>query len=152
MMSGIRSKDTNPEMIVRKFLHAHGYRFRLHRADLPGKPDIVLPRLRTCIFVHGCFWHRHTGCRYATVPKTRPEFWETKLQGNVERDKRTRCALETAGWQVLTIWECQLKASEDTLKNLQELLAKLGNPIGHQMRKRSPKKSSRKTPADAAQK
>lgn len=118
MMATIRGKDTKPEMLVRRFLHAQGFRFRLHRADLPGKPDIVLPRLRSCIFVHGCFWHRHPGCRYAVLPKTRPEFWAAKLEGNVERDRQAIEALRNAGWTVFIIWECELRGSETALQNL----------------------------------
>ncbi|XBT42088.1 very short patch repair endonuclease [Pseudomonas viridiflava] len=110
MMAGIKGRNTRPEMIVRRFLHANGYRFRLHRRDLPGSPDIVLPRFRTCIFVHGCFWHRHDGCRYATTPKTRTDFWQAKFTQNVERDARVRRALRADGWKVLTIWECELKS------------------------------------------
>lgn len=122
MMATIRGKDTKPEMLVRRFLHAQGLRFRLHRADLPGKPDIVLPRLRSCVFVHGCFWHRHPGCRYAVLPKTRAEFWAAKLEGNVERDRQAIEALRNAGWTVFIIWECELRGSETALYNLlQEL-------------------------------
>lgn len=114
MMSGIRGKNTRPELLVRKFLHAHGFRFRLHRKDLPGNPDIVLPKLKTCIFVHGCFWHRHPGCRYATMPKTRTEFWAEKFSKNVARDARSILALRQLGWRAIIIWECQLKAPELT--------------------------------------
>ncbi|MEQ4283259.1 MULTISPECIES: very short patch repair endonuclease [Pseudomonas] len=114
MMSGIRGKNTRPELLVRKFLHAHGFRFRLHRKDLPGNPDIVLPKLKTCIFVHGCFWHRHPGCRYATMPKTRPEFWAEKFSKNVARDAKSILALRQLGWSTIIIWECQLKAPELT--------------------------------------
>lgn len=123
MMSGIKGKDTNPEMIVRKFLHFHGYRFRIHRADLPGKPDIVLPKLRTCIFVHGCFWHNHAGCKYAAIPKTRPDFWKAKFEANIVRDLRARTALEKTGWRVLIIWECELRRSEQILWDLLDNLA-----------------------------
>ncbi|WP_273861194.1 very short patch repair endonuclease [Pseudomonas sp. LA5] len=122
MMATIRGKDTKPEMLVRRFLHAHGFRFRLHRADLPGKPDIVLPRLRSCIFVHGCFWHRHPGCRYAVLPKTRAEFWADKLEGNVERDRQAIEALRNAGWIVFIVWECELRDSETALQNLLQKL------------------------------
>ncbi|WP_439849746.1 very short patch repair endonuclease [Pseudomonas syringae] len=122
MMSGIRGKNTRPELLVRKFLHAHGFRFRLHRKDLPGNPDIVLPKLKTCIFVHGCFWHRHPGCRYATMPKTRPEFWAEKFSKNVARDAKSILALRQLGWRTIIIWECQLKAPElDTSAYLQDL-------------------------------
>lgn len=122
MMATIRGKDTKPEMLVRRFLHAHGFRFRLHRTDLPGKPDIVLPRLRTCIFVHGCFWHRHAGCRYAVLPKTRPEFWAAKLEGNVARDRNAVLALRHAGWQVIVVWECELRRPETALPELLQTL------------------------------
>lgn len=122
MMAAIRGKNTKPEMLVRRFLHAHGFRFRLHRTDLPGKPDIVLPRLRTCIFVHGCFWHRHPGCRYAVLPKTRAAFWAAKLEGNVGRDRRAVEALRNAGWTVFIIWECELRGSDTALLNLLQAL------------------------------
>lgn len=122
MMSGIRSKNTQPEMAVRRFLHAKGYRYRIHRTDLAGKPDIVIPRLKTCIFVHGCFWHRHPGCPYATTPKTRPEFWDEKFQKNVARDLANIAALDAGGWNVLIIWECQLKKDPETLDRLEEKL------------------------------
>lgn len=122
MMSGIRGKNTVPEMLVRRFLHARGYRYRVHRRDLPGKPDLVLPRLKVCIFVHGCFWHRHPGCVYATTPKTRPEFWSEKFQKNVMRDLANIDALEAAGWNVLIVWECHLKNDPNTLERVAEKL------------------------------
>lgn len=109
-MSRIRGRNTGPEMRLRSLLHRAGFRFRLHVKDLPGKPDIVLPKYRTAIFVHGCFWHRHAGCRNTTMPSTRTEFWQNKFDGNVERDRRNRAALEVAGWTVITVWECDLKA------------------------------------------
>jgi len=108
MMSGIRGKNTKPEIIVRKFLHAAGFRFRLHVKDLPGKPDLVLPKYRTVIFVHGCFWHQHPGCKYAYSPKTNQVFWKTKLMGNVERDARHAIALKEQGWRCEVIWECEV--------------------------------------------
>lgn len=114
-MSRIKGRDTGPELRLRSLLHRAGFRFRLHAKDLPGKPDIVLPKYRTAIFVHGCFWHRHEGCRNATTPSTRPEFWQEKFDGNVERDKRNRAAIETAGWTVITVWECDLKADADLI-------------------------------------
>lgn len=122
MMSGIRGKNTAPEMQVRRFLHARGYRYRIHRKDLPGKPDLVLSRLKVCIFVHGCFWHRHPGCVYATTPKTRHKFWEEKFQKNVNRDLANIDALESAGWHVLIVWECFLKNDPYTLEGLAEKL------------------------------
>ena len=108
MMAGIKGQDTRPEMVVRRFLHANGYRFRLHRRDLPGSPDIVLPRFRTCIFVHGCFWHGHT-CRYFKVPQTRPDFWLEKIGKNQARDRSQESALLDHGWRVLIIWECAVR-------------------------------------------
>jgi DNA mismatch endonuclease (patch repair protein) len=112
-MSRIKGRDTGPELRLRSLLHRAGFRFRLHAKDLAGKPDIVLPRYRTVVFVHGCFWHRHEGCRNATKPSTRAEFWQEKLDGNVERDKRNRAALQKAGWTVITVWECDLKTDAD---------------------------------------
>lgn len=122
MMSSIRGKDTGPEMVVRRFLHGQGYRYRIHRKDLPGKPDIVIPRLKVCIFVHGCFWHRHPGCPFATIPKTRNEFWNEKFQKNVMRDLSNINTLEAAGWNVLIVWECQLKKDPQTLERLEQKL------------------------------
>jgi len=110
-MSRIRGGDTKPEMIVRQALHARGYRFRLHRRDLPGRPDIVLPKWRTAIFVHGCFWHRHD-CRYFRMPATRTLFWQEKLARNVERDRVALTALGRYGWRTLTIWECAIRGKE----------------------------------------
>lgn len=109
MMAGIGGKDTRPEIIVRKALFAAGYRFRLHRRDLPGAPDVVLQGRRIAIFVHGCFWHMHTGCKNAKLPSTRPEFWRDKLEGNVERDLRATTTLLANGWRVLTVWECSTR-------------------------------------------
>ncbi|WP_085705679.1 very short patch repair endonuclease [Pseudomonas sp. B8(2017)] len=129
MMAGIKGRNTRPEMIVRRFLHANGYRFRLHRRDLPGSPDIVLPRFRTCIFVHGCFWHRHDGCRYATTPKTRADFWQAKFTQNVERDGRARRALRADGWKVLTIWECELRSPARILGHVLEFLRVQGEEL-----------------------
>jgi len=106
-MSRIRSENTKPEKVVRSMLHRMGYRFRLHRRDLPGKPDIVLPKYHTVVFVHGCFWHRHKGCKYAYTPKSRVRFWQTKFHENVDRDRRVCRQLRRLGWQVVVIWECQ---------------------------------------------
>ncbi len=110
VMSLVRSKNTKPELFVRSLLHRMGYRFRLHRKDLPGKPDIVLPKYRAVIFVHGCFWHQHPGCKKATLPKQNAEFWKDKLEGNVRRDEQARHRLEEAGWRVLVVWECEAKS------------------------------------------
>lgn len=106
MMAGIKGKNTKPEMLVRKALFAAGYRFRLHRNDLPGNPDIVLPGRRVAIFVHGCFWHAHQGCRIAKLPGSRREYWEPKLARNVARDEAAVSQLLAQGWRVLVIWEC----------------------------------------------
>jgi len=111
-MSRIRSKDTKPEMLVRKFLHKNGFRYRLHLKNLPGKPDIVLPKYKTVIFIHGCFWHGHEGCKYYVVPKTRTEWWLHKIGTNISNDTKAEAALKNAGWKIIKIWECQLKKSE----------------------------------------
>ncbi|MFC1817484.1 very short patch repair endonuclease [Thermodesulfobacteriota bacterium] len=116
-MSRIKGKDTKPELVVRSLLHRLGYRFRLHRKDLPGRPDIVLRKYGTVIFVHGCFWHRHDGCSKAYNPKTRTEFWKKKFEENVQRDKRRKKEIEALGWNVLIIWECQT-SDEDFLTSL----------------------------------
>jgi DNA mismatch endonuclease (patch repair protein) len=109
LMSKVRSKNTSPEIRVRKLLHALGYRFRVHKADLPGKPDIVLSAHRKIILVHGCFWHRHPRCAKASMPKSRIAFWRAKFDRNVERDKAIKRKLRRLGWKVLTLWECQTK-------------------------------------------
>lgn len=106
-MSRIRGKDTKPEIIVRSTLHRMGYRFRLHRKDFPGKPDVVLPKYITAIFVHGCFWHRHKGCKFAYNPKSRIDFWNAKFNETVARDERNRKELKAKGWNVEIIWECE---------------------------------------------
>lgn len=108
LMARIRGKNTKPELAVRRMLHAMGLRFRLHRRDLPGNPDIVLPRHGVCIFVHGCFWHLHRNCGQARLPKSRKIWWRKKLEGNSARDKRSAAALRRRGWRVLTVWECQI--------------------------------------------
>ena len=109
-MSGIRARDTKPELLVRRFLHAEGLRYRLNVRSLPGSPDIVLPRWRTVIFVHGCFWHRHPGCNLAYLPRTRQAFWLEKFERNVARDKTAIAALRGAGWHVIVVWECTLRS------------------------------------------
>ena len=108
-MAGIRGKDTRPEWALRRALHARGVRYRLHDRRLPGRPDLVFPRYGAVCLVHGCFWHRHEGCRYATTPATRPEFWARKFRGNVARDRRNERKLGAAGWRVAKVWECTLK-------------------------------------------
>lgn len=112
IMSTIKSKNTKPEMVVRSVCHEMGLRYRLHRKDLPGKPDLVFPKHQLCIFVHGCFWHRHPGCTYAYTPKSRLDFWLPKLEKNVERDLDAQQALIARGWRVLIIWECHTKNRE----------------------------------------
>lgn len=118
-MSGIRGKDTKPEMIIRRGLHAMGFRYRLHDKSLPGKPDLVLPKYKAVIFVHGCFWHKHD-CKYFKWPKTRPEFWREKILGNVERDRLAISSLKQNGWRVLVIWECKLRSDPERLQHLVE--------------------------------
>lgn len=116
VMRRVRSKDTKPEVFVRSVLHRMGYRFRLHRKDLPGNPDIVLPKHRTAVFIHGCFWHQHPGCRKATVPQNNRDYWERKLSRNVERDALSVRALEEAGWRVVILWECEIPRDEASLR------------------------------------
>ena len=108
-MSRIGGKNTKPEKIVSSWLHRHGYRFRLHRKDLPGKPDIVLPKYKAVIFVHGCFWHQHEGCRKALLPQTNTDFWLKKLQQNAVRDRAVQEQLKTSGWKVIVVWQCEIK-------------------------------------------
>lgn len=123
-MSRIKGKDTKPEMLVRRFLHAQGFRYRLHVKDLPGKPDIVLPKYKTVIFIHGCFWHGHKGCKYAALPNTRKEWWEAKIAANCHHDIVANEILSNVGWSVITIWGCELKPK--TLEySLLQLLNKL---------------------------
>jgi DNA mismatch endonuclease (patch repair protein) len=123
-MSQIKGKNTKPEMLVRRFLHAHGFRYRLHDKKLPGKPDIVLPKYRTVIFVHGCFWHGHEGCRYYVIPKTRTEWWVAKIGGNKANDRKAAIALRKDAWRVIDLWECHLKADKIT-KTLNKLHDKI---------------------------
>ncbi len=119
-MSHVRGKDTKPEVMVRQFLFAHGFRYRLYRKDLPGKLDIVLPKYKTVIYINGCFWHGHTGCKYATIPEANHDFWIAKISGNIERDKSNHAKLYELGWKVIEIWQCELKPKfrEQTLNNL----------------------------------
>ena len=126
-MSRIRGKDTKPEIAVRSILHRMGYRFRLHRRDLPGKPDIVLPKHRTVVLVHGCFWHRHRGCKYAYTPKSRVQFWQKKFHENVERDRRNRKDLRKEGWKVIVVWECEVRDPDKLVVRLaREISGKKG--------------------------
>ena len=120
-MSRIRGKNTKPEILVRKGLHARGFRFRLHNKKLPGSPDIVLPKYGVAIMVNGCFWHGHKGCRYATKPKSNVEFWETKIVRNRHRDEVTTAHLEALGWTVITVWECELRGKLESNTRLDKL-------------------------------
>ncbi len=120
-MSRIRSENTSPERLVRSLLHGMGYRFRLHRKDLPGKPDIVLPKYKTVIEVRGCFWHRHQGCKQASTPKSNEAFWQEKFSRNVARDRRNTRLLKKLGWRVIIIWECETKAENRLMKKLAKL-------------------------------
>lgn len=108
-MAQVKGRDTRPEKVVRSLLHSMGYRFRLQKKDLPGKPDIVLPRFRTAVFVHGCFWHRHPGCKRASMPAVNAEYWRRKFERNMARDAANKAALEKQEWRVLVVWECELK-------------------------------------------
>lgn len=123
-MAKIRGDETQPEIVVRKFLFSKGFRFRKNVRTLPGKPDIVLPKYKAVIFIHGCFWHKHKNCKKAQLPETRKEFWEKKISGNVERDKKNIRQLKKAGWQVIVLWQCQLgkKQSDKWQKSLIEKL------------------------------
>lgn len=123
LMARVRGKDTKPELVVRRHLHSAGYRFRLHRKDLPGTPDIVLPHYRLAIFVHGCFWHRHSGRPRATSPRTREQFWAKKFAANVARDQRNQAELAERGWRVMVIWECEIRNKQ----TLAEAIARIRN-------------------------
>ncbi|MCI7645116.1 MAG: DNA mismatch endonuclease Vsr [Bacteroidales bacterium] len=128
-MSHIKSKNTKPEVLVRRFLFANGFRFRLHQKGLPGKPDIVLPKYKTVIFINGCFWHGHSDCKYATIPETNHDFWSEKISGNMERDEITFSSLEKMGWRVMIIWQCELKP-----KTKDRTLQKLITALQHEQR------------------
>lgn len=126
-MSRIKGKDTKPELLVRKFLFSQGFRYRLHDKKLPGKPDVILPKYKTVIFVNGCFWHGHEGCKYFVVPKTRTEWWLNKINTTIANDKKVVSALQNLGWRVIIIWECELKKekAENTLSQLvKKIIAK----------------------------
>lgn len=123
MMAGIKGKNTKPEMVVRRLVHGMGFRFRLHRKDLPGSPDLVFPRLRRVIFVHGCFWHRHPGCKFAYTPKSNAQFWEEKLEANMRRDAVALQALDALGWNALIVWECEVSNLLGVEQTLNSFLA-----------------------------
>ncbi|OGT73931.1 MAG: very short patch repair endonuclease [Gammaproteobacteria bacterium RIFCSPLOWO2_02_FULL_57_10] len=124
-MSRIKGKDTKPELLIRSMLHRRGFRFRLHSGQLPGRPDIILPKYKTVIFVHGCYWHRHEGCPYAYTPKSNQEFWLPKLEQTVRRDRLKTLELQQMGWEVLTVWECQIK------KHPEEVVTQLTTALLH---------------------
>lgn len=128
MMSRVRGRNTRPEMIARSFLRSRGYKYRLHVKKLPGRPDIVLYDVRKAIFINGCFWHQHRGCRRATIPKSNRRFWRLKLLKNVERDKQAKKLLHRQGWSVITLWECQLKNPKSRVLCLERLLRRLKRP------------------------
>jgi DNA mismatch endonuclease, patch repair protein len=131
IMSRVKSKHTLPEILVRRYLHSKGFRFRLHVKELPGKPDIVLPKYKSIILVHGCFWHGHSGCAKARLPKTRTEWWEKKMNYNIVKDAKTKRLLKKSGWSVITVWQCQLttKKGDSTLKKIAAFLKKRANDI-----------------------
>lgn len=125
-MSRIRSKNTRPEMLVRKFLHSEGYRYRLHVKDLPGKPDIILPKYKAVIFIHGCFWHSHQNCKYSVTPKSNLAYWIPKLERNITKDAENETKLLQMGWNIIKIWECALKPKH-IVETLQKLVSKLND-------------------------
>lgn len=124
-MSAIKSRHTKPEIIVRSTLHRLGFRFRLHDKKLPGKPDVILPKYKTVIFVHGCFWHQHKGCKRSTIPKSNTDYWIPKLTANVARDSLHKANLEKIGWSVVVIWECETKKTNDLTKRINIILKNL---------------------------
>ena len=126
IMRAVPRKNSVPELRVRRCAHGMGLRFRIHRNELPGTPDLVFPKYRTVIFVHGCFWHRHPGCRYATSPSTRKRFWQSKFAANIERDKRKTLELKRAGWHVFVIWECETKDTNRLTTKLSRIFRRLG--------------------------
>ena len=123
IMAAVHSRDTMPEIAVRKIVHSLGYRYRLHDGRLPGRPDLVFPSRRKVVFVHGCFWHRHAKCKYASNPKTRVAYWQAKFFANVARDRRTRRELKKLGWAQMTVWQCELKKPEKLTERLDDFLA-----------------------------
>jgi len=129
LMSRIRGRDTSPEMTIRRLVHSMGYRYRLHRRDLPGTPDLVFGPRRKVIFVHGCFWHLHQGCPLARRPKSRTDYWWPKLEANRQRDKRNQQALEDLGWKVLVIWECEIKKGVSLAERIQDFLGSRGATV-----------------------
>jgi DNA mismatch endonuclease (patch repair protein) len=122
IMASVRYRNTKPELVVRRTLHSMGYRFRLHSSALPGRPDVVLPRHRKVVFINGCFWHQHDGCKRASVPKTRTLWWREKLRRNVDRDRRVRHELSKAGWRVLDVWSCEIRDDRDLERRLEKFM------------------------------
>lgn len=148
-MAAIKGKDTKPEMIVRKYLHSLGYRYGLHNKNLPGCPDLVLRKYKTVIFIHGCFWHGHDGCKYYRLPKSNVEFWKEKITRNRQRDRESVRSLIKKGWNVITIWECDLKNKdkrEETLNNLKSRLQKLHSPYPDYLTDTEPSLAAESTP------
>jgi DNA mismatch endonuclease, patch repair protein len=125
-MSRIRGTNTRPELVFRSELHRRGLRYRIHATDLPGKPDLVFPKYRTAILVHGCFWHRHQGCNIATTPKSNTSFWVEKFERNVKRDAKVKRALRRLGWKVFVIWECQVASKSKAATLAERMIAKMG--------------------------
>lgn len=121
-MAAVKSRNTKPELSVRSLLHSLGYRFRLHRKDLVGQPDVVLPKYKTVLFVHGCFWHQHPHCKHAARPVSRQEYWDAKLNRNIERDKSQQAELQTLGWQVIVVWECEIRNADQLKQRFRHLL------------------------------
>lgn len=152
-MSHIRAKNTKPEVIVRQYLHAAGMRFRIHVRKLPGCPDVVLPKYHTVVFVNGCFWHGHRGCRYATRPRTNAEFWQNKIQNNIRRDELSVQMLEAMGWKVVTVWECELKkgAREVALPSLVEHIRENGASFASEQASRRRRNAEHRAMLNAAQ-
>ena len=132
-MSRIKAKNTSPERTVRSIIHSLGLRFRLHSKKLPGHPDIILPKLKTVVFVHGCFWHRHEGCKYTYTPKTKISFWEKKFISNVLRDNRVSKEINRLGWKIFTVWECELKDREKLTKQLRDNLCSISHDTGQRL-------------------
>jgi DNA mismatch endonuclease (patch repair protein) len=129
IMASVKQRHTKPELLVRRLLHRLGYRFRVQRRDLPGSPDIVLPKYRTAIFVHGCFWHQHKGCPKSRKPTSNKNYWDQKLLENVKRDRRKIAELKKLGWQVILVWECEAKVNEKLNKKLEKIAASIENAI-----------------------
>ena len=153
-MSHIKAKNTKPEVIVRQYLHAEGFRFRIHVKNLPGCPDVVLAKYRTCVFVNGCFWHGHRSCRYATSPKTNSEFWSKKIQNNIKRDELSTQALEALGWKVAIVWECELKKEirDETLPHLAEQIRNNGASYAEEQAQRRKRNAEHHARIKAAKK